>query len=171
MDALQRWVVACRLSHASPSRCNVSLSGFSGETSSIPRIRNASPDYFATTFASCNSPAMICDLQDTWAAMRLWRERETFAERCGDAELFCNTVNSTGTKIRMRMRDFLNYMDQQRDESPLYVFDSSFGESVPVLLEDYAVPDIFPDDFFSVLGEVERPHYRWLTIGPSRSGG
>ena len=31
------------------------------------------------------------------------------------------------------------------------------------------LPDQFPEDLFSVLGE-SRPDYRWLIMGPERSG-
>lgn len=32
------------------------------------------------------------------------------------------------------------------------------------------VPEQFPEDLFSVLGESARPDYRWLIMGPERSG-
>lgn len=37
------------------------------------------------------------------------------------------------------------------------------------LLEFYSVPSIFPDDYLSYLG-AKRPQYRWLLVGPQRSG-
>jgi hypothetical protein len=32
------------------------------------------------------------------------------------------------------------------------------------------VPAYFAEDLFSVLGEAARPEYRWLIMGPERSG-
>lgn len=32
------------------------------------------------------------------------------------------------------------------------------------------VPKQFTEDFFSVLGESARPDYKWLIMGPERSG-
>jgi hypothetical protein len=54
------------------------------------------------------------------------------------------------------------YMKHQLDDSPLYIFDSTFDDdkNACVLLDDYRVPSYFPDDFFSLVGERRRPPYR-----------
>ncbi|GMP45903.1 hypothetical protein CsSME_00014250 [Camellia sinensis var. sinensis] len=61
-------------------------------------------------------------------------------------------------------------MQIQHDEDPLYIFDDKFGEVVPGLLKDYSVPHLFQEDFFDVLDRDKRPAFRWLIIGPERSG-
>ncbi|MCD7471314.1 hypothetical protein HAX54_011650 [Datura stramonium] len=53
---------------------------------------------------------------------------------------------------------------------PLYIFDEKFGEAAPELLKDYIVPDMFKEDFFDVLDKDQRPPFRWLIMGPERSG-
>lgn len=45
-----------------------------------------------------------------------------------------------------------------------------FGEVAPALLKDYSVPPLFQEDWFDVLERDKRPPFRWLIIGPERSG-
>lgn len=44
----------------------------------------------------------------------------------------------------------------------MYIFDSHFDnhDVAKRLLEDFYVPDYFPDDLFSLVGERRRPPYR-----------
>lgn len=55
------------------------------------------------------------------------------------------------------------------DDQPLYMFDRDFALRAPCLVEDYSLPAAFPADMFACLGE-HRPHWRWLILGPARSG-
>jgi hypothetical protein len=59
-------------------------------------------------------------------------------------------------------------MQNNTDESPLYLFDREFADKTELAAE-YKVPDIFAADYFKVLESI-RPDYRWLIIGPERSG-
>ena len=74
--------------------------------------------------------------------------------------------------IKIRLRHFLGYLKGNKDDSPLYVFDSAFDEDSKAnrILRDYKVPSYFSDDLFSLVGESRRPPYRWWLIGPERSG-
>lgn len=57
-----------------------------------------------------------------------------------------------------------------REQSPMYLFDNDFAEKAPVLLQEYEVPTYFKEDFFSLLGPKDRPSFRWILIGPPKSG-
>ena len=59
----------------------------------------------------------------------------------------------------------------QRDEDPLYVFERKFGTLAPELLKHYSLASlkVFPEDLFEVMGD-DRPDYRWLVVGPARTG-
>jgi len=71
--------------------------------------------------------------------------------------------------LTLYISQFVQYMRNQQDSDPLYVFDSGFGERIPQLLKEYKIPKHFYQDLFSVL-EDKRPSYRWILIGPMRSG-
>ena len=68
--------------------------------------------------------------------------------------------------MQVKLKYFLRYMQHQRDDSPLYIFDSHFDEyeTSKFLLEDFRVPDYFPDDLFSLVGERRRPPYRFVRM-------
>jgi histone arginine demethylase JMJD6 len=59
------------------------------------------------------------------------------------------------------------------DDSPLAIYDSEFGDDASptnVLVDEYDVPPCFSPDLFAYsCGEI-RPPYRWILIGPERSG-
>lgn len=69
----------------------------------------------------------------------------------------------------MRAEDYFTYMTRQQDDGPLYLFDKAFADHTAPLAADYAVPPVFSEDLFELLGE-RRPSHRWLIIGPARSG-
>ncbi len=52
-------------------------------------------------------------------------------------------------------------MYENKDDSPLYIFDSSFDEDGvgQRMLNAFEVPFYFRDDLFSLVGEARRPPY------------
>jgi histone arginine demethylase JMJD6 len=53
-------------------------------------------------------------------------------------------------------------MENNRDDSPLYIFDSAFDEDKAArsILQDYRVPSYFRKDLFGLVSENRRPPYR-----------
>nr|CCA22232.1 histone arginine demethylase putative [Albugo laibachii Nc14] len=108
--------------------------------------------------------------EQQWKAITEWshkRLRKTYRSamlKCGE--------DDDGKTIRMKLKYFLKYLKRQRDDSPLYVFDSNFDErnDTKSLLNEYSVPKYFAEDFFEFVGERRRPPYRWFLVGPKRSG-
>ena len=88
-------------------------------------------------------------------------------------------------KFKMKLKDYLRYLDVQHDEEPLYIFDSGFGERAQDMLkvsysvhrsnssltikQDYEIPKYFPVDHFDMMGKY-KPSFRWFVMGPPHSG-
>ncbi|ONH67728.1 Bifunctional arginine demethylase and lysyl-hydroxylase PSR [Cyberlindnera fabianii] len=65
---------------------------------------------------------------------------------------------------------YAQYFAENRDESPLYLFDCQ-SIAMKQLVKEYTVPSIFTKDALQVFNEVStRPDYRWIIVGPARSG-
>lgn len=72
--------------------------------------------------------------------------------------------------VDWRLSDYYDYMQDQNDESPLYLFDCAFVEKTKGEMErGFVVPECFGKDYFEVLGD-ERPDRRWMILGPKNSG-
>lgn len=88
--------------------------------------------------------------------------------------------DADGHSVSMLMRDFLRYAGSNNDRNPFLVFDSVIFDTLLIQsnthgLDDeppwYTVPNIFSDDdLLRHLDPVDRPLYRWMLVGPTRSG-
>lgn len=67
------------------------------------------------------------------------------------------------------LKTYVQYMRDNLDESPLYLFDKQFRDKLDLSRSAYTPPECFGDDLFAVLGE-HRPDNAWLIVGPERSG-
>lgn len=85
-------------------------------------------------------PCVISGLLDRWPAFHKWTY-ESLSERFGSARLKCGE-DDDGYKVKIRLDYFARYAREQKDDSPLYVFDADFGDegkpTIP-LLEEYSV--------------------------------
>ncbi|GMF09549.1 unnamed protein product [Phytophthora lilii] len=66
-------------------------------------------------------------------------------------------VMSSSPTMEMSFADYLQYVNNQHDETPLYIFDARFGEKMPAMLDEYNVEDlkVFKEDFLSVIASPE----------------
>lgn len=127
---------------------------------------------FRQRFEIPNFPCIIENIptSEGWQAQHNWnlkQLRKNFKDR-----LFKVGEDDDGYKVKAKLKYFIDYIKHNKDDSPLYVFDGNFdGDKVSQsLLSDYKVPSYFTDDLFSLVGEDQRPPYRWFLLGPERSG-
>jgi len=117
------------------------------------------PAAFVHHYEEKELPVLITGTTDDWLAQHRWtldRLKNDFRDRrfkCGE--------DDDGYKIKVTMRNFIKYMGHNKDDSPLYIFDSTFDddESAKRLLDDYRVPKYFPSNPDQVL------HARLKRIG------
>ncbi|KAH9690650.1 F-box protein [Citrus sinensis] len=145
--------------------CHTVLDGFSFDSQLVKRKKIVTREEFDRECAE--EPILLSGLADTWPARNTWTIDQLLT-RYGDTAF--RISQRSVRSISMKFKDYVAYMNVQHDEDPLYIFDYKFGENAQGLLEDYRVPDLFQEDLFNVLDGDMRPSYRWVIIGPQRSG-
>ncbi|KAL1922009.1 uncharacterized protein VTP21DRAFT_10651 [Calcarisporiella thermophila] len=160
------------------SRCNMNLVNYFPPPPAFPfqqiSIEDAScltVEQFAARYDQTLTPALLQNGGvERWPAMTEWR-LDKLADRLGDIPLrVANEQGGQHEYIKMTARAYIDYARDQHDETPLYVFDPAFGEKWPHMIEEYEVPKYFREDYFEWLQGDERPPFRWIIVGPARSG-
>lgn len=119
-----------------------------------------------------NTNHITNNTQNPWPAITNWSFSSLFNSPTLSSRKFKVGEDDDGYTVKMKLRYFLRYLEQNKDDSPLYIFDATFDEDryAKSLLNDYVVPKYFNEDLFQLVGERRRPPYRWFLVGPERSG-
>ncbi|CAD7971524.1 unnamed protein product [Amoebophrya sp. A120] len=151
---------------------NKNWCSFGTRARGIKRInRDAyTPEQFYEEFMVTKTPVIVTGCMDGWPAMENWT-LEHLEKRFPHQQFKCGE-DDAGRRLRIKFKYFADYCRKQRDDSPIYLFQSALQEETGsnTLLSDFTVPDIMPFDFFNLVGADKKPPYRWFCIGPKRSG-
>lgn len=133
----------------------------------ITRLKNLSPEEFQESWT--DKPFILTEPVKEWPVYQQW-STEVLLEKYGDVVFRAEAVD-------WPLKTYVEYMKNNSDESPLYLFDRSFVSKMGIKVgQPHEVPDAaywpppcFEEDLFAVL-ESDRPDRQWLIIGPERSG-
>lgn len=132
----------------------------------IARLDDLSTEDFQTTWV--NRPFILTCPVKQWSIYKSW-STERLLEKYSSVPFRAESVD-------WPLATYIEYMNNSRDESPLYLFDRSFAGKMDLKITSnpdaeaaYWPPTCFGPDAFSVLGS-QRPDHRWLIVGPARSG-
>lgn len=103
---------------------------------------------------------------DEWPVYREW-STDTLLQQYGKLKFRAEAID-------WPLEMYIDYMNNNQDESPLYLFDRSFVHTMNIATGndkagEFWIPQCFGKDFFTSLGD-QRPDHQWLIIGPERSG-
>ena len=139
---------------------------------SVPRVdtKDLTVEQFREQYEKPNLPVMITGLTKGWPSEN-WDFKALANSKYADAR-FRVGDDDDGRAIRISLRDYLHYGYNNKDDSPLYLFEDAFDENdiAKGIINEYKVPKYFNEDIFPLLPFDRRPPFRWILVGPPRSG-
>lgn len=147
----------------------------------IARLPDLSHEEFTEKWS--DRPFILTEPVKAWPVYREWSTRDVLKKH--GKKIF------RAEAVDWKLRDYYEYMEDNLDESPLYLFDNKFvstmglrgpdsrtvhqsdgkdkNDSASSEAPSFWPPACFGHDLFSVLGSM-RPDHQWIIIGPTRSG-
>ena len=148
-------------------------------TQTIPTKKHSelSTKEFLTNYEESNVPLLIKGASSSWPALKKWNV--DYLIRTTRGKTFRATSGAAPLPAKFTMENYSKYCQSAAEEAPLYLFDRTFAQKCPQLLQDFddALKESCPfwsgdaehgHDLFSLLGEERRPDHQWLIIGPKR---
>lgn len=136
-------------------------------TGAVERRKNLSVEEFRDRYAIPGVPVLLEGLAEEWPARGLWT-LDYFKRRYGGTEVTVYTSGRKTTPRNMPLRSYMEYMENTRDEIPDYLRAWCLS-TFPELRAQYRTPPHFPC-WTDRLPQEVRPTWKWLYIGPPRSG-
>jgi hypothetical protein len=130
-----------------------------------PRERgDLAPAAFSAAYDAANAPVVLRD-----GAAGCWPGREGGAWDASSLRAAHGGVAFHCAGFEWPLSRYLDYCARSTDDNPLYLFDKAFAEKAPALGR-YTPPPAFGRDLLELLPRGERPDWRWLILGPAKSG-
>jgi hypothetical protein len=152
-------------------RANIDLKAFWLNKCTIDKRENLTLEEFINEYESKNKPVIIRGLLDSWPAKDEWTRRNLCL--CfGNRLIKTNGTDSQGRAFRMTFEKYFEYCRTTHDDKPIYLFDNKIfdAERIPELAKHYQVPKFFQEDLFELMNLKDRPDFKWMLVGPPRSG-
>jgi len=127
---------------------------------------------FREEFEKNNRPVVLRGLAKNWKAIEKWKTNEALLKEYGEETFLVGGY-------RTCLKNYVSYClrENDMDDNKLLLFDPKakeemWTENTGVFEEGSLFHNIFTrdGDYFKVLGEEKRPHYKWVIFGPNRSG-
>ena len=122
-------------------------------TDTIERVNvnDLTVEEFIERFEKGNRPCIITGVTEEWTGDREWQLKRLI-ERFENS-LFKVGESDSGRKLKVTMKEYIEYSLFNRDDSPLYLFESNLEEH-PIaksMIPEYKVPRFFRKDYFCEL--------------------